>query len=306
MDMNLRQARAFVAVAHLGSFTRAAKLLNLSQPALTVQIRKLEEFLGARLLDRTSRTVELTRQGRDMLPVLQRTLSELDTVVKDTRELSMQRHGIVRIAVLPSFAAGPLPYLTSQFRGANPRMTFVVKDAIASRVSEFVRSEQVDIGVTGGNVTDSTLDVVHRTEDKMRVVCPVDHPLAKRRKITLDTLAAYPLILMDRETSVRALVDAAFIAAGRLPVPACEATYMMTAVGMVSAGLGVTVLPASAMEIQADPRVTSRPIDDAAFARPIAVIKKRNRTLPVAASSFLDVLIKAMNDPRWGKPGRGG
>ena len=81
MDLSLRQLRAFVSVAHLKSFTRAASVLHLSQPALTVQIRRLEEALAVRLLDRNTRAVELTRVGRDLVPVFQRLLRELDTVV---------------------------------------------------------------------------------------------------------------------------------------------------------------------------------------------------------------------------------
>src|SRR3954465_11417961 len=91
MDLSLRQIRAFVSVAHLKSFTRAAALLHLSQPALTVQIRRLEEALGVKLLDRNSRTVELTRVGRELAPVLQRLLRELDSVVIDTRGQAARR-----------------------------------------------------------------------------------------------------------------------------------------------------------------------------------------------------------------------
>jgi DNA-binding transcriptional LysR family regulator len=150
MDLNMRQVRAFVSVAHLKSFTRAATLLHISQPALTVQIRKLEEILGIRLLDRNSRTVDITRVGRELIPIFQRILHELDNVVVDTRALATQQHGVVRIAALPSFAAGLLPGIISRFRKANPRITFVVKDAIASKVNASVRSEEVDIGITGG------------------------------------------------------------------------------------------------------------------------------------------------------------
>ena len=116
MDLNLRQVRAFVSVAHLGSFTRAAKLLNLSQPALTVQIRKLEEALGVRLFDRNTRAVALTRMGRELAPMLQRVLSELDAMVVETRDLAAKRRGVVRIAALPSFAAGVLPEIIVRFR----------------------------------------------------------------------------------------------------------------------------------------------------------------------------------------------
>jgi DNA-binding transcriptional LysR family regulator len=294
MDVNLRQVRAFVTVAQLKSFTRAATLLHISQPALTVQVHKLEDILAVRLLDRNSRTVEITRVGRELLPVFQRILRELDTVIVDTRALANQRQGVVRIATLPSFAAGPLPALISKFRRAHSGMSFVVKDAIASRVTESVRSEEVDIGITGGDVADADLEILHRSHDQMLVVFPAQHPFARKRKIKLQDLAEHPLVLMDSETSVRAIVDAAFAAAGLLAIPACEATYMMTAVGMVKAGLGVTVLPASAKEIRAEPSLKSRPIDDPAFKRSVLVIKKKSRTLPPAARLFLEDILAAI------------
>ena len=294
----MRQVRAFVSVAHLKSFTRAAALLHVSQPALTVQIRKLEESLGIRLLDRNSRTVDITRVGRELLPVFQRVLHELDSVIMDTKALATQQHGVVRIAALPSFAAGLLPAIISRFRRSNPRMSFVVRDVIASRVNASVRSEEVDIGITGGELSDPDLEVLHLTHDQMHVVFPSKHPLGRKRKITLEDLAELPIVLMDSETSVRSIVDGAFVAAGRLPIPACEAIYMMTAVGMVKAGLGVAVLPASAKEVRAEPSLKSRMIDDAAFARPIAVIKKRNRTLPPAAQLFFEQILVAMGSPR--------
>ena len=294
----MRQVRAFVSVAHLKSFTRAATLLHVSQPALTVQIRKLEESLGVRLLDRNSRTVDITRVGRELVPIFQRILHELDSVVVDTRALATQQHGVVRIAALPSFAAGLLPGIISRFRKANPRMTFVVKDAIASRVNASVRSEEVDIGITGGELSDPDLEVLHAAEDRMHVVFPHQHPLEGRRKVTLEDIAEYPLILMDADTSVRAIVDAAFVAAGRLPIPACEATYMMTAVWMVKAGLGITILPASAKEVRAEPSLKSRVINDAAFVRPIAIIKKANRTLPPATGLFYEKILLALASGR--------
>jgi DNA-binding transcriptional LysR family regulator len=229
MDLSLRQIRAFVSVAHLKSFTRAASLLHLSQPALTVQIRRLEEALAVRLLDRSTRTVELTRAGRELAPVFQRLLRELDTVVIDSRDLAAKRYGVVRIAALPSVAAGVLPDAIAAFREINPRVTFMLKDVIASRVLSLVRTEEVDLGVMGGDLVEPDIEIVCTVQDRMHVVFPAEHPIEAAPEITLDVLASHPLILMDPDTSVRAIVDGAFIAAGRLPIPACEATYMMTA-----------------------------------------------------------------------------
>jgi DNA-binding transcriptional LysR family regulator len=128
----------------------------------------------------------------------------------------------------------------------------------------------------------------------MQVIFPAKHPLSKRRTITLEDIAEFPLILMATETSVRSVVDAAFVAAGRLPITACEPIYMMTAVAMVKAGLGVTVLPASAKEPGAEPSLKSRAIDDRALVRPIFVIKKRNRTLPRPAQLFVEDILSAL------------
>src|SRR3954447_3084899 len=294
MDLSLRQIRAFVSVAHLKSFTRAANLLHLSQPALTVQIRRLEEALGVRLLDRNTRTVELTRVGRELAPVLQRLLRELDTVVIDSRDLAAKRYGVVRIAALPSVAAGVLPGAIAAFRDINPRVTFMLKDVIASRVLSLVRTEEVDLGVMGGDLVDPDIEIVCTVQDRMHVVFPAEHPIEAVPEITLDVLASHPLILMDPDTSVRAIVDGAFIAAGRLPIPACEATYIMTAVGMVRAGLGLAILPASAREVRAEPSLRSRPIDEPGFERPVSVIKKAGRTLPPMTESFLAQLKGAL------------
>jgi DNA-binding transcriptional LysR family regulator len=294
MDMNLRQLRSFVSIAQLKSFTRAAELLHLSQPALTVQIRKLEDALRCRLLDRNSRSVELTRIGRELLPTLQRTLQDIDAIVVDSHAQSAGRFGTVRIASLPSFAASLLPDVILACRKRNPRLGFVVRDAVASQVVQLVRSEEVDLGITGGDLAEGEIECLHQVQDRLCLVFPNAHPIGRRRSIKLQDILDLPLVLTDPATSVRAVVDAAFLSLGRLPVMACETTYMMTAVAMVRAGLGMTILPASAREIRAERGLKSRPIEDPAFVRQVSIVKKRNRTLPPAAQAFLEVCTAAM------------
>jgi DNA-binding transcriptional LysR family regulator len=237
--------------------------------------------------------VGLTRIGRDLLPVFQRMLADLDSVVVDARDLSSQRRGTVRIACLPSIAAGLLPDAIRAFRETRAGVGFVLKDAIASRVLSLVKAEEVDLGVMGGAITEPDIEILFSAEDAMHVVFPADHPLGAVSPVTIDRVAEYPLILMDPETSVRAIVDAAFIAAGRMPSPACEATYMMTAVGMVRAGLGLTILPASAREIRAEPSLRSRAIEGPGFSRALTIIKKAGRSLPPLSKTFVGYLTDA-------------
>ena len=287
MDLNLRQLRSFVTVAELKSFTRAADLLHVSQPALTVQIRKLEQALHCRLFDRTSRTVDLTRIGRDLLPALRRTLQDLDAVVAESQAQGAGHLGTVRVASLPSFAASFLPDVILACRARHPGLAFVVRDAVAGRVVQLVQDEEVDLGITGGHLSNASLEVLHEVEDRLCLVLPVQHPLAKRKRLRLEHLLELPLVLTDPATSVRAVVDAAFLGLGRHPNVACETTYMITAVAMVRAGLGVTILPESAREVRAEPSLVTRPIAEDAFIRRISFVKKRLRSLPPAAESCL-------------------
>ena len=305
MDISLRQIRAYLAVARTLSFTRAAAETNLSQPALTVQIRSPEEQLGIRLFDRNSRSVELTRLGRELLPVFQRLLREFDDTVTGVRDIARHGGGSVRLGALPSFAAGILPDIIVRFRDRFPRVALTIKDAIASRVMEFVLSEEVDLGVVGGEPIHADLEIIHRAEDRLNVIYPAHHPLARIKRIGVEELAAFPLILMDPATSVRATVDAALVAAGHRVEAACEVTYMMTAVGMVRAGLGITILPESAHEIRAEPDLVARTIDDPNFVRPIADIRKRRRTLPPAADSFMAALVEFLEGRGAERKGRG-
>src|ERR1700761_1413390 len=121
MDLNLREIRAFIAVAEAGSFTRAALRLHLSQPALTVQIRRLEEAVGARLFDRNSRNVALTPAGRELLPLLEKSLRDMETVLRDARAMGEGTSGTIRTACLPTFAASALPELILALRQEVPR-----------------------------------------------------------------------------------------------------------------------------------------------------------------------------------------
>lgn len=305
MDLSLRDIRAFIAVAQTGSFTRAATRLHLSQPALTVQIRRLEETLGTRLFDRNSRNVALTPVGRDLLPLLQKSLHDMEHVLADARALSGGASGTVRIACLPSFAASALPDLIRDFRAELPDVSFQIRDVVASVVDALVRNEDVDIGLTGGTkaagqtgAADTALDVLYEGEDRLVAVCPKRHPLARRRTVRLADLLRTPLVLTARGTSVRAVVDAALADADTSPTIACEPTYMMTAVAMVRGGLGVTILPASAREMRAEADLVARPVDDPRFVRPIALVKKRGRTLPPVTEAFVERLVQRMKQDR--------
>jgi DNA-binding transcriptional LysR family regulator len=298
MNYTLAQLRAFLALASEGSFTKAAAKLNVSQPAMTVQIRNLEAAFGAKLFDREPRGVALTRVGADLAPTLRRLLGEIEAALGEAVESAEGRRGTIRIAALPSFASGRLPQAIARFRKSHAAIDFVIRDAVANKVVAAVRSGSVDLGLTSGVALTDDLEVLHEASDRLCAVVPARHPLARKRRVAIEDLSEYPLVLMEPETSVRAIVDAAFVSAGRAIRPAAEATYMMTAVGLVRAGLGVTILPESAKEIQAEPSLRMLPIADPRFVRRISLVKRINRSLPRAAEEFVPELLAAMTPPK--------
>jgi DNA-binding transcriptional LysR family regulator len=293
MEPNIRQMRSFVAIAKAGSFTRAAQMFHVSQPALTVQIRQLETALNVRLFDRSTRSVQVTRVGRELIPIFERLLGELDGVVNGVRELATTRHGTVRLACLPSLAATLLPPAIAQFRARHPHVQFVLKDGVGEKIATLVKADIVDFGITALTQDDPELEAVPLMQDRIHAVYLAPHRLDRERRITLDALAREPLILMDEGTTIRQVVERAFSQARMAKTTAIETTYMSSALGMVRAKLGVALLPSTAIEAREAGKLRSRPVEGRGFLRPIFVVHKAGRSLPPASAGFLESLKKA-------------
>jgi DNA-binding transcriptional LysR family regulator len=293
MHITLGQIRAFVTVASTRSFTRAAEVLALSQPALTNRVRQFEESLGLRLFDRSTRSVELTHIGRELLPIFLRLVTEFEGAVVNARDFVSKAKGVVRLACLPSCAATLLPDVIARFQLDHPDVTFEVEDALNSAITTLVREDRVDFGIGMADENDDDIEQIKLFDDAMMVVHPEGHPIAAAATISVETLAAYPLILMNRGSSVRDLVDGAFIAAGRTATPACQVRYMTTAVALVRAGLGLAILPSTAVEIRSQANVQARPIRDPAFTRTIVLMRRRHSPVRPVVQTFIDSVCSA-------------
>ena len=290
-NLNLRHLEAFVRVAAVGNFTRAAQSLHISQPALTVQIRQLEEIMGVRLVDRNTRTVRLTKIGQELAPMVQRLLHELEIAVTHAHEMAAGVRGVVSIAALPSTCAVLLPRIIAAYRKDHPGITISVRDVVAQKVVAMVRNDEVDFGIGSFGDLGSAFEITPLFTDRLRVVFPATLPLARKRKIDLKDLVDYPLILMDSQSSVRMTVDRAFDSIGHLATPAYQARYMSSAVGMAKAGLGVAFLPTSTLEVSELTGLTSRVVDHPSLTRNIVAIRKTSRPLSLAAGNFLNVVV---------------
>jgi len=290
MNINLRQLRAFVSIGRLGSFTKAADALHATQPALSAQIRELEDALGVKLFDRSTRSVTLKQAGEDLLPVVDNVLGDLGSVVARARDVARRNTGRVTIAALPSLAATLMPTAVAQMRARHPGITVVIKDALAERIIGLIRADEVDLALTSAPPIDPQLQFTALLTDRMVAVLPNGHPLAEAKIVRLADLLASPMVLMDRDSSVRRIVDAACASIGRMAEPAFEAAYMSTAIGLVRAGLGATLLPSSAAELRATSDLTIRDLDTPRIERELGVLKQRRRAYSPAAEAFVAVL----------------
>ena len=292
MSVDLRHLQAFVSAARYRSFTRAARSLSISQPTFTVQIRQLEAELGVRLLDRDTRSVQLTRSGHDLLPVVERLLREINSVLDSTREASLSKSGLVKVGVLPSLAATILPPILARLRKEHPGVTIHMSEAPAQRIVGLVKDDEVDFGIGWWKVGDSEVQFTPLFRDRLCAIFRAGGKLDRKKTVLLRELASLPLILTARESSVRAMVDDAFEGMGSSIQPAWEVTHMSTALALVRAGLGVTILPGLVLEMDSGRRLRACPVRDPDLTRQIGIIRAAGRSLSPAAA----VLFEAVRD----------
>ena len=292
MNLNLRQLRSLVAISRLGNFTRAAEALHISQPALTVQMHHLEAALGVRLIDRNTRTVKLTPLGKQVVPIIERALGDIDAAIAGTR-LTPQSIGVVNVAALPSLCADMLPSAIARFGKQYPGVTVRLREVGAHRIPTCVAEEEVDLGFGLLERAVAQVEAIPFLTDRLVAVCPAGHALAGKRTVLASDLVRFPMIGFDSQYSVRTLLDAALQSLGALRSPDHEVSFVSTAIGMVRAGLGVTVVSSSALSRVAMTGLRARPIKHPGFAREIVAMRKKGRTLSPAAEALLQVIFAA-------------
>jgi LysR family carnitine catabolism transcriptional activator len=285
---SIQHIRAFLTVANTGSFAKAALELNLSPSALTVQIQQLEEWLGVPLLERSPRQVTLTAAGQNNRGPMEKLLLDLDNIVSGSRDLAALRRGVVTIAALPSMCSGTLPPILKTFREQFPGVEVRLRDVVAQRIDALVREGEVDFGLGVRARVGHGLAFEVVMVDRLSLFVPADHPLARKRSVTLQALAGQPIILTGRDSSVRERVEQLFAEEGLGLMPGLEANYMSTVMALVRQGLGMTLLPESADDGRGD--VAQVRIDHPGVCREIGLITRTGSSLSPAAQRFVETM----------------
>jgi LysR family carnitine catabolism transcriptional activator len=290
INLSTRELRAFVALAEQRNFTRAAALCHLSQPAFSALIRTLEEHVGGRLFDRTTRQVELTVEGSAFLEAAARLLRDADAAVGDVRDHVARRRGRVAIAALPSLAAGWLPPLLARFHRQHPGIELDVADVLSDDCVARVQAGHADFALASTRGHASGLRTERFCADTFHAVFRKDHPLAASTgKLKLAALGAWPIIQLARSSSVRQHIETA-IYPDRLQT-LLELEQLSSVAAMVREGLGISIVPTLTLFHFDHKDLRARPVVSPGLKRQVFLVRRADRALSSAAQGLYELLM---------------
>jgi DNA-binding transcriptional LysR family regulator len=247
--MRLEQLDAFVEVARRGSVSRAAEALYVTQPSLTARLKALEQELDAKLFVRSQRGMRLSDAGRAFLPYAERTVDTVSSGRRLLAELARGESGQLALGAAPAVSTYVLPRILTRFRRTHPKVSLAVRTGHSEEVLELVLREQVQVGL-GRALHHPQVEAIPLYEDELVLVVDPRHRFAAEREIDPDELTDVQLILFDRTSSYHRLTSEFFEGVGALPRGVMELDNIDAAKKMVEQGLGVALLPHTAVSAE--------------------------------------------------------
>ena len=249
--MELRQIRSFLSIAETLHFGRTAELIHISQPALSLQIRALEEEVGVRLLERNRRKTTLTAAGFAFRDHAAAALSQLDQAPHRARLAAIGKLGLLRIGFISTAGSEIVPDVVRQFRELNPEVEFSLRNILTAEQVQMLEAGSLDIGFLrlpiGGH---PALDVVTVHREPFVLVVPLSHKLAQRKRVRLRELAGQDFVMYERTYApgFHDLIFGILRDAGIVPNVSQTAGEIPTLISLVASHMGITILPASAVK----------------------------------------------------------
>jgi len=292
MHINIEGLQALLKVAELGNFREAADALFISQSALSRRISKLEQHLSVRLLNRTTRRVQLTAIGRNFIPQARRLVEELETSLNSLRTIGKHGAGQVVVACIPSAAIGLLPSIVSRYSALYPHNRIRILDVHVNDVAQAVAAGEAHFGISVANADRYELEAEPLMVDPFIVVCHRECTLATKKKVKWAELSSQHVIAAGRLDGNRALLDFG------LPARVLRQHWLyevqqsfFTGFALAAQGVGVVVAPRLAMPSE-NRLLVSRPLVDPVVSRRIVLIRRHKLRLSPAAQEFLALLRK--------------
>jgi len=298
-DLTSRQLETILALAEYGSFIAAASLLKTSQPAVTRTVKHVEEVLGIKLFDRSTRSVQITDAGKEFAAVAARMLNDLKIALRSMRELTDQRRGQIIISSIMSVANGRLPGLVSAYRLDHPGIELHVRDGVHGTVIEDVRSGAADFGITYLDDLPDPFLSVRVGSEAFTVVLPRRHELARKKSLSLSDLKGFPLVSLPGDSRTRRVIDGAASSLGLSLNHVVTVSQFATMLGFVRAGIGLAIAPRSGVASFLGKELSAVPIRGRPLARDLGIVTLKEREPSPAASGLMSLIKRS-----WERSGR--
>lgn len=290
--VSLRQLQYLVAVADELHFRRAAEACNVSQPALSAQIQLLEEGLGAQLVERSQRKVILTPIGRDTVVRAREVLAQVDELQEAVREQVPPLSGALRLGVIPTVGPYVLPALLPRVRALFPKVELYLREEKTAELVSQLRAGQIDLALLALPVAGNDLHTLPLFDDPFVLAMPEGHELAREPSVCEADLVGRRLLLLDDGHCLRdhALQVCSLVGAGN--AEDFSATSLNTLVQMVANGLGLTLMPALALdvELRSDSGLEVRRFRDPQPSRQIGLLWRRSSLRKTDFHAFAEVI----------------
>lgn len=290
LPVTLKQLETFLAVAEARGFRRASERLNLSQSAVTAHVQQLETTLGVPLFHRTTRSVRLTDAGNELLERANRTITGLEDTIRAFRDEAAMTRGRVLVACAPSFASSILPPALAAFQSRHPEIFIQVREAYGSEIIEALRTDAVDFGIGPLDRDDKDIVFTHLLSDGFVAVINGNAPLAKRTSLTLPDIMDQPILAMPRRSATRDMLEKCFEKNGRVLEPKYEMLHHQTLISMADAGLGIAVLPETAVPPAREGSYAVIPLKEPEMKRRMGILMARGHNPSPAARAVADML----------------
>lgn len=294
----MRQLRAFQAVYRLRKLSAAAEQLSITQSAVSVSIRQLEEGLGARLFDRTTRSLQPTQAAAEAIVVADRILRDVESLGAGLRDLTQLRRGRVSLAVTPTLAEILLPGAIREFGLLHPEVRVVIDDCAPDQFVSRVLGEHVDFGIGTPERAAADVEAQRLVRDHLSLVCRQQDALATIKTLRWADLQGQGVITVRPGYGIRPLIDGAAASAGVQLNVVNEVTFLSTALWMTACGLGPSIMPSAYARHSGDRDLVARKLTHPIVSRDISVVTKRGRSLSPACESFLAVLRRTLATQR--------
>lgn len=297
MRFNLVQLRAFVVAADTLNFTVAADRVHVAQPTFSATIRNLEDEVGARLFERSSRRVRLTKVGEEFLPLVRRVLDDVERATVAMEDVVSARRGAVRFSALPVLYAYHLQAALVHYRQAWPGVRLELFDLTSGQALEQLRREQLDLAIVTELSPEKDMVYEALCERTIVAVLRPDHPLAALPEIEWRELLKEPTVLLQGVGPLGHHLDQVLFEAGLKFEPDYRADQIHTAVGLVQAGLGIGVLSNVTASALLREGLVARPLVQPVVTRPLSLAHLADRELAPAARRWRETVLAHWQAP---------